>query len=190
MLAERFPGARLGEAANIAEAAAQLQTCAWDLVLLDLAMPGGSGLDLLRKMRNEPKPPVLVLSMYPEEQYAIPVLRAGGAGYVNKAAAPGELLAAIERVLGGGKHVSAYVTELLVSDLAGKNERARHELLSSRELQVLRGLASGKTVSDLARELARSAKTVSTFRSRILRKMAMKTNSELTRYAIQHGLIE
>jgi DNA-binding NarL/FixJ family response regulator len=154
-------------------------------------MPGRSGLDVLRDLRHEkPHIPVLVLSVHPEDQYAIRVLRAGASGYLPKETAPDDLIKAIRKVLEGGKYVSASLAEQLAFGLGGDNQKAPHEALSDREYQVMCLLASGKTSTQIAEELMLSVKTISTFRTRVMAKMNMKTNAEITHYAIQNNLVE
>lgn len=163
---------------------------AWDLVLLDLSMPGGEGLETLNRLRSAaPELPVLVLSMHPEDQLAARLLKAGADGYLNKEAASDELVTAIRRVLGGQKYVSPDLASRLASELGGDAGRAPHEALSDREFQVLRLLAGGRSVSDIAEELTLSPKTVSTYRSRLLEKMEMENTAQLIRYALEHDLV-
>ena len=153
-------------------------------------MPGKTGIDVLAQLKYErPKLPVLMLSMHPEEQYAVRALRAGASGYLTKESAPDELVAAIRKVSTGGKYVSASLAERLAS-LLQKAEQLPHDTLSHREYQVMCLMASGKTVSEIAKELSLSVKTISTYRSRILEKMKMKNNAELTHYAINNSLID
>lgn len=180
-----------GEASNANQALKLTREAEYDLVLLDIAMPGTSGLDLLKQLKSEkPGLPVLMLSIYPEEQYAVRTLRAGASGYLTKESAPVELIAAIRKVNNGGKYVSASLAEKLAMYLDMDSRKPVHELLSDREYQVILMIASGKTVSEIASELSLSVKTISTNRSRALNKMGMKTNAEITYYAIKHGLIE
>lgn len=163
---------------------------AFDAVVLDLSMPGQSGLDTLKQLKAEhPALPVLVLSMHAEDQYAIRVLKAGAAGYLTKESAPDELVKAIRRVAGGGKYMSPEVAESLLFHLEADTEGPLHATLSDREFQVMRLLASGKTVSEIADQLALSVKTISTYRARVLEKMNMRSNAELTHYAIKNDLI-
>lgn len=163
---------------------------AWDLVLLDLSMPGGEGLETLNRLRSAaPDLPVLVLSMHPEDKLAARLLKAGADGYLNKETASEELVAAIRRVLGGQKYVSADLASKLASDLAGEAGRPPHEALSDREFQVLCLLGRGRSVSDIAEELSLSVKTVSTYRSRLLEKMEMENTAQLIRYAMEHDLV-
>jgi len=162
----------------------------YDIIILDIAMPGLTGLDTLKLIKGRrPKTKVLILSMYPEEQYAVRAIKAGASGYITKASASEELLMAIKKVLSGGKYITASIAERLLSDLEPEPTQSLHERLSDREYQVLCLIASGKTVSEIADQLALSVKTVSTHRTHILEKMRMKTNAELTNYAIKHGLV-
>ena len=161
-----------------------------DVVVLDLSMPGPSGLDLVKQLRAEyPSLPLLVLSMHPEDQYAVRVLRAGAAGYLTKEAAERDLVQAIRRVAGGGRYLTPVLAESLLAHFDTDPGASPHASLSDREFQVLRLLASGKPVSTIGEELALSVKTVSTYRARLLQKMGMKNNAELTRYAIENGLL-
>jgi two-component system invasion response regulator UvrY len=179
-----------GEAAGPREALTLVEQGTWDVLLMDLSMPEGGGLEILRQVRaREPDLPVLVLSMYPEEQYAIPVLRAGAGGYLNKEAAPEDLVRAVRKVASGGKFISPAVAERLAAQLEAGSVGLPHEALSEREFQVLRLLASGQTVGEIAEALSLSVKTISTYRARVLEKMQMHTNAELTRYAIEHQLV-
>jgi DNA-binding NarL/FixJ family response regulator len=167
-----------------------LKTKATDLLLLDVSMPGALFLDVVRDLRaRHPNIRILVLSVHPEEQWAVRALRAGASGYLTKDHSPEQLLEAIRRVYRGGKYVSPTLAEHLAEHLDGGGQRAPHELLSDREFEVMRRLGSGLTVSQIAGELAISAKTVSTYRKRILEKMAVATNAELVRYAARYGLI-
>jgi two-component system invasion response regulator UvrY len=163
----------------------------FDVVLLDIAMPGRSGLEVLEEIRQKrPDLPVLILSMHPEEQYAVRALRTGAAGYLTKESAPEELISAIRKVSRGKKYVTASLAERLASAIESDFEKPLHETLSNREYQVLCMIASGKTVKQISEELSLSVKTISTFRCRILNKMRMKNNAELTYYAIQNGLVK
>jgi len=163
----------------------------YDVILLDISMPGKNGLEVLKELRiTNTKIPVLILSIYPEEQYAIRALKAGASGYLTKASAPEELISAIRKVSRGGKYISSSLAEKLAYELDGDAEKAPHDTLSDREYQILLMIASGKTVSDIAEEMCLSVKTVSTYRSRILDKMKMKNNAELTTYAIRNKLVE
>ncbi len=162
----------------------------YDLVLLDISMPGRSGLEVLKDLKSEkPKLPVLILSIYPEEQYAVRALRAGASGYMTKASAANELIAAIRKISAGGKYISASLAEKLAFYLDGDATRPPHETLSDREYQVMLMIASGKTVTEIADELCLSVKTISTYRTHILEKMKMKNNAEITLYAVQNKLV-
>jgi two-component system, NarL family, invasion response regulator UvrY len=178
------------EAQNGGEALALLRDTAIDVVILDLNMPGLSGIDILKRIRErQPNLPVLILSMYPEDQYALRMLKAGASGYMTKECAPTELVSAIRRVAAGKRYISATVAELMSEALSNNSDRLPHELLSDREYQVLCMIASGKPVSVIANEMVLSVKTISTYRSRILEKMQLQNNAELTHYAIRHQLV-
>ena len=190
ILADKFRRAEFGEARNAQEALTRVWREKWDVVVLDITMPGRSGLEVLREIKHgKPKLPVLVLSMHPEDQFAVRVLKSGAAGYMTKESAPEELVGAIKKVLAGGRHVSAALAEIMAAYITIDDKRPAHELLSNREFQVLRLIASGKTVSQIAKEISLSVRTVSTYRTRILEKMALKSNAELTHYAFQHQLV-
>jgi two-component system, NarL family, invasion response regulator UvrY len=162
----------------------------YDLVLLDISMPGRSGLEILKDLKSEkPKLPVLILSIYPEEQYAIRALRAGASGYMTKASAPNELILAIRKISEGGKYISASLAEKLAYYLDGDAAKPPQETLSDREYQVMLMIASGKTVTEIANELCLSVKTISTYRTHIREKMKMKNNAEITLYAVQNKLV-
>ena len=181
----------IAEAASGTETLDKLHAGSWDLLLLDIHMPERSGLDILRQVRStHPETRVLVLSGFPERQYALNVLRAGASGFLSKESASDELLKAVRTVLAGRRYVSASLAELLVSDMDSDSERAPHSKLSEREFQILCKLAAGRTVSQIAHELCISVKTVSTYRSRILEKMSLQTNADLTSYALRSGLIQ
>lgn len=179
-----------GEAANASEVLEKVRKERCDVVLLDVTMPGRGGLEALKDLRREhPKLPVLILSMHPEDQFGLRVLKAGASGYLTKDSAPDELVKAIRKVCGGGKYISESLAEQLAVHLDASEPTAPHESLSDREYQVMCLIASGKRVGDIAKELSLSVKTISTYRLRVLEKMALRTNAELTRYAIEHRLI-
>jgi len=191
IIAEEFPRATFGEARNAQEALDLVWKENWDIVVLDITMPGRSGLEVLREIKkSKPKTPVLVLSMHPENQFAVRVLKRGASGYMTKESAPQELVGAIRKVLAGGRYVSNSLAERLATDLSSDTHKPAQELLSDREFQVLRLIASGKQVSEIAKELSLSVKTISTYRTRILEKMGLKNNAELMHYAMHHQLVE
>ncbi|HET7205207.1 MAG TPA: response regulator transcription factor [Terriglobales bacterium] len=190
-LAEAYSRATFGEAKTAQETLESVVRQNWDLVILDISMPGKSGLDILDDLhRLRPKLPILLLSMHPEGQFARRALKSGAAGYLTKESVPEELKEAVRRVQAGGRYVSATLAEKLAFDLRGDADLPVHELLSDREFQVLRMLASGKTVKQIADEISLSVKTVSTYRARILLKTRLKTTAELIRYALQAGLVD
>jgi len=181
----------IGEAASGAETLQGLRDRQWDLVILDINMPDGNGIDTLRKIRLEhPNAKVLVVSGYAENQYAVNVLRAGAAGYLAKDEAPEEFLRAVHTVLAGRRFVTESLRELLLSELDEPTDRPMHTSQSQREFQVLSKLAVGQSVSEIASELAISVKTVSTYRARVLEKMHLETNADLTTYALRNGLLQ
>jgi DNA-binding NarL/FixJ family response regulator len=180
-----------GEATNGQEALDKVRAEVWDVVVLDLSMPDRSGLDVLKQLRSErPNLPVLVLSMYAEDQYAMRVLKAGASGYLTKDSAAEELVKAVRKVVSGGRYVSPFLAEKLAFEIGRDLSKLPHETLSDREFQVLRLIAAGKSVKEIAAELYLSAKTVSTYRVRLLQKMNLTTNAELIHYAIQNRLID
>jgi two-component system invasion response regulator UvrY len=191
LLAESFPECEVVEAATGEEAVRTVAEGSWDLVVLDLAMPGRGGLDALKGIRNHwPRLPVLVLSAHAEDQYALRALRAGASGYVSKQSASDELVLAARKLLEGEQYVSASLAEHLASAVGSAPERPPHEALSDREMQVFRMLASGKSVKEIGAELGLSDKTISTYRARILEKMDLRSNAELMRYALRTGLVD
>jgi DNA-binding NarL/FixJ family response regulator len=180
----------VAEAATGQELLVQLEHRDCDVILLDIGMPGRDGLDALSDIRRKsPKLPVLILSVYPEDQFGPRVLKSGASGYMNKETACEQLVQAIRKISTGGKYISPTLAEKIASDLAADNHLPPHEKLSDREYQVMRKIASGKTVGEIARELCLSEKTISTHRTRILEKMEMKTNAQLTYYAVHHDLV-
>jgi two-component system, NarL family, invasion response regulator UvrY len=181
----------VGEARDGNEALEFTRRHACDVVVLDVSMPGPSGLEVLKDLKRErPKLPVLVLSIHPEDQLAIRVLKAGGAGYMTKETVPEELVKAVRRVVAGGRYVSSRLAEKMAIALQTDSDQPRHETLSDREYEVMCLIASGKSVSEIAAQLALSVKTISTYRSRILEKMELPNNAALTHYAIQNRLVE
>ena len=191
ILSEALPGVRFIEAGTGDEVIGQLAKSQIGLAVLDINMPGRSGLDVLKDIKlSHPRLPVIILSVQPEEQYAVRCLRAGAAAYVNKDSAAEELALAARKILAGGRYVSAALAEKLVSLIDEPAEGPSHEQLSDRELEVMTMIASGVSLTEIAERLHVSVKTVSSYRARVLEKMQMKSNADLTRYALQHRLIE
>jgi len=190
ILLETYPSAFIEQVGDADTLFQKSNDGGWDIIISDLMMPGRSVLEALQQIRQyNPQVPVLILSIYPEEQYATRVFKAGAAGYINKDAAPTELVKAVQRILQGRKYITAVIAEKLASDLSIDREKAPHELLSDREFHVMKLLAGGKTISDIASQLSLSPTTISTYRSRIMEKMKMKANTELARYALENRLI-
>jgi DNA-binding NarL/FixJ family response regulator len=191
VLADEFPEVRVGEAGNSQGALELITTQEWDIVLLDINIPGRSGLEVLEEVKRlQPGTPVIILSAYPEEEFAIRSLKLGASGYLNKSRASDEVLAAVKKALAGGKYITASLAEKLASFLGGEIEHTLHESLSSRELQVLRMIAKGHAIKEIAADLALSERTVGTYRTRISKKMGLGTNVELARYALKNGLVD
>jgi two-component system invasion response regulator UvrY len=190
ILNEAFQDGEFGEVGNLHELRELISGDKWDILVLDLAMPDGNGLEILKQIgKDYPKLPVLVMSIYPEDQYALRTIRAGAKGYLNKESAPEELVLAIQKILSGGEYISTSVADELVKYARHTDDQPPHKSLSDREYQVLCLIAAGKEIKDIANELSLSSKTISTYRTRILLKMNMKSNAELTHYAIQNGLV-
>ncbi len=190
ILLEGFPGATIEEVSDAEDLVKLVIKESWDVVISDLSMPGRSGLDALQQIKQiKPTLPVLILSIHPEDQYAIRVLKAGASGYLSKGMAPDELVNAVQKVMMGKKYITAAVAEKLTSIFDDDKNKAPHELLSDREFSVLKLLASGKSVSEIAESLFLSVTTVSTYRARIISKMNLKNNAELTLYAIENKLL-
>jgi DNA-binding NarL/FixJ family response regulator len=180
-----------GEASNGQEVLEEALKKEFDVVVLDISMPGRSGLEVLKQLKRErPELSVLILSMHPEEHYAVRVLKAGASGYLTKESVPDELIKAIRRISTGRKYVSSTLAEKLAFDLENRAEKILHEKLSDREYEVMCMIGSGKTLKEIAEALCLSVKTISTYRSRILEKMKMKNNAELIHYAIKHNLVD
>ena len=191
ILTTRLGNVAVSEAKDAGEAINLLIQQDWDLVLLDINMPGRSGLEVLEESKRlQPKTPVLMLTSYPEEQFALRAFKLGASGYITKQSVSDELITAVHRVLAGGKYVTASLAERLASCVGETREPAPHEALSHRELQVLRLIAVGKSMKDIAAELALSEKTVATYRTRMSEKAGLKTNVEIARYALKQGLVE
>jgi len=190
ILADEYKTLEVGEAQCAQEALRLVRELEWGIIVLDISLPDLNGIEVLKEIRRLcPKLPVLILTSYPEEQYAIRMLKAGARGYLTKESAPQHLIAAIRKVMRGGCYVSPSLAEVLALSLTGEPGRPPHEQLSDREYQVLCLIASGKTVSEIAAELALSVKTISTYRARVLEKTRMKSNAELTHYAISNKLV-
>jgi DNA-binding NarL/FixJ family response regulator len=191
VLAAEHDEVEFGEASTINEALKLARQQNWDVAVLDLSLGSRSGLELLKTLKEiHPNLPVLVLSMHSEEQFARPAFKAGASGYLTKDSPRSELVKAINKVINGGKYISPALAENLITDLERGTDRPPHESLSSREFEVLRLIASGRTVTEIANLLSLSDRTISTYRTRLLEKMGMKTNAELTYYGIKNGLVE
>ena len=181
----------VGDVGNVADLFKQLERLAVNIVLLDITMPGESGLDALKELRQKyPHIPVLILSFHPEHRFAVRALKAGASGYITKQSATEELVQAVRKIVGGGKYVSAALAEELATELDKGSGKQPHETLSDREFQVMRLIAAGKKSSEIAEELSVTTSTINTYRMRIFEKMQMQSNVELARYALEHGLIE
>jgi two-component system invasion response regulator UvrY len=191
ILADEFPKSEAGEAESSRAALELVATQEWDIVLLDINIPGRSGLEMLVEMKRlRPNTPVLVLSAYPEEEFAIRSLKLGASGYLNKSLSSDEVVIAVKKAMAGGKYVTAALAEKLAASLGSGIQHSPHESLSGRELQILQMIAEGSTIKEIAVELALSEKTVGTYRSRISKKMGLMTNVELARYALKHRLVD
>lgn len=191
ILAEALPGTDFSEAGNGDEVLSQLAKSKIGLLVLDISMPGRSGMDVLRDVKQTyPRLPVIILSVHPEDQYAVRCLRAGAAAYINKESATEELAIATKKILSGGRYISPSLAEKLIANLDEPVDRPAHELLSDREHEVMRMIAAGVPLTDIGDSLHVSVKTVSTYRARIMEKMQMKSNAELTRYALTQGLLD
>ncbi|HEY1007940.1 MAG TPA: response regulator transcription factor [Sphingobacteriaceae bacterium] len=190
ILETKFQNLEFGEAVNSAEALHKLKLAPWDILILDIEVPGRSGFEVLKQIKSERiKTPVLVFSFHKEDQIAIRALKSGAAGYLSKDAADTELVDAIEQILAGKKYISVSVAQQLAAQLDSPMDQDPHDALSDREYQTLLLIASGRTVSEISAELSLSISTISTYRARILEKMGMKTNAELTSYAIRRNLV-
>lgn len=182
---------QLGECGSAYELIEHVRRSQWDVVILDVSMPGSSGTETLKQLKKErPSLPVIVLSMHPEDQYGVRMFKAGAAGYLNKASAPEELVRAIKKVVAGGQYVSEALGEKLAVNLKTDSQKSAHEVLSDQEYEVLRLIASGNTVSEIAETLHLSVKTVGAYRARLLERMQLKNDAELTRYAVMHSLTD
>ena len=189
IIADEIPGAKFGEAGDAAQALALLHKQRWDVLVLDVNMPGRGGLEVLAEVRREfPLLPVLVLSSVAEDQIGLRVIKEGASGYLNKQTAPERLVEAVQTVLQGGRFISPSLAGRLAAEFQRTGGRSRHELLSARELEVFKLTAAGRSVKEIAAELSLSAKTISTFRSRVFEKLGLRNDVELARYAQEHGL--
>jgi two-component system, NarL family, invasion response regulator UvrY len=190
LLRRSFPAASFGEARNSIEAVEAVASETWDVVLLDLSIPGQSGIEVLKSIRTvQPATKVLVITMHPEDQYAVRVLRAGACGYLNKESASEEVVQAVKKVVAGGRYVSATMAESLAAGINMPAQKAPHETLSAREFEVFCALAKGATLTEIASQLQLSVKTISTYRARIMNKTDLKTNAAMVRYALKEGLV-
>jgi len=190
-LTSSFPNVEFGEAANAVEVLRQINQAPWNLVILDINMPGRSGMDVLKEIKaNHPSVPVIIFSMYPEDQFAIRAMRAGASAYLTKDISSKELEKAIREILNGERYFTPSIAALMTHELQDSNNKHSHEQLSDREHQVFLLIASGQNVSTIARKLSLSVKTISVYRSIILKKMNLKNNAEITHYAFKHNLVE
>lgn len=186
---EQGSGIEVDEAENGQEVIEKVQTTTYDVLVLDISMPGRNGLDILQEVRHSnPKLPVLILSMHPEEQYAIRMLKSGASGYLTKDCAPDQLVPALQKIARGGKYVSDTLAERLLFDLTGESNQQPHEILSDREYSVLLLIGQGKTPTEIAEQMVLSVKTVSTYRTRILEKLNLQSTAELIRYVVENNL--
>ena len=191
LLDEHFKDVEVGEAADATEGLEAVARMPWDLVILDISMPGRNGLELIQDIKlRRPGMPILVISSHAERDYALRALKLGAAGYVSKQSAADSLVTAVQRVMSGGRYISSALAEHLAGTISREGVGSSHETLSNRELLVLRMIASGKTIKEISAELALSVKTVATYRSRISEKMGLSTNVEFARYALRHGLVD
>ena len=190
ILLDEFPTSVIEDVADAEELIKKVMHAQWDVVISDLSMPGRSGLDALQQIKlSYPELPVLILSIHPEEQYALRALKSGASGYLSKDAAPDELVKAVKKVMLGKKYISQAIAEKLANSFSSESLLSPHENLSDREFDVMKLLANGQSVSEIAERLSLSVTTVSTYRARVMVKMHLKSNSDLTRYAIEYKLI-
>jgi len=190
-LSVNFPDAVFVEAANAVEVLRLIYDSKWDLVILDISMPGRNGLEVLKEIKvNHPEIPVIIFSMYPEDQFAVRAIKTGASAYLTKDISANEFSDAIKKILNGGTYITPKIAELIISGLRNDNVSPSHKTLSDREYEVFLFIASGMNVSSIARELNLSVKSISVYRSNILKKMILKNNSEITHYAFKHNLVE
>jgi len=191
LLEDGYPGCQCGEAGHGAEALQAVYEAEWDLAILDVNMPGRSGLEILAEIKKvKPALPVLILSMYSESEYALRALKAGASGYIQKSAVTDELLDAVAKALAGGRYITPTQAEMLAADICHDGEKAAHAGLSDRELEVMRLIANGMSAKDISARLGLSVKTVFTYRSRMLAKLSLDNDVDVARYAIKHGLVD
>jgi two-component system, NarL family, invasion response regulator UvrY len=190
LLADEFPSVVIEEATNGEELIRKTKSGSWDVVICDISMPGRNGLEIIKEIKEEyPQLPVVVLTMHPEEQYALRALRVGASAYITKDSAPQELIQALRMVAMGKRYITASLAERMADLLVNDSPRPQHELLSDREFVVFKMIASGMAVSEIAGQLSLSVNTISTYRARILDKMKLRHNADLMQYAIQHKLV-
>ncbi|MBL7858447.1 MAG: response regulator transcription factor [Cyclobacteriaceae bacterium] len=190
LIHEAYPDAVIAEVENSHGVLEQVNKQSWNIILMDISMPGRNGVETLKQIRaNGVQTPILMLSAHPEDQYALRVLKAGASGFLNKESAVDELLIAISKVMAGKKYISATVADILAEAHTDTGNKPAHELLSDREMQVLQLIGSGRTVSEIGEQLSLSVNTISTYRARLLEKLSLKNNAELIRYAVDHGLV-
>lgn len=191
MLADDFPGVSFGEASNAAEVFEAATDGTWDLVILDVHMPGRGGIEVLADIKKQcPRLPVLVLSMYPESEYAVRALKAGASGYLNKGSVTRELIEAVKKILGGGRYITPELGEMLAADIGRGKGGQPHQNLSDREYEVMKLIATGSSVKVIAAKLSLSEKTVFTYRSRLLEKLGLESDVDIARYALRHHLVD
>jgi DNA-binding NarL/FixJ family response regulator len=190
-LSDEFPGVMFGEAANAAETFELAVSDCWDLLILDVHMPGRSGIEILVDVKKaQPRLPVLVLSMYPETEYAVRAFKAGAVGYIHKSSVTGELIDATKKALSGGRYITPGLAELLATELGNHSSSLPHRKLSDREFEIMKLLATGHTVKGIASMLSLSEKTIFTYRSRVLEKLKLEGDVDIARYALRHHLVE
>ncbi len=190
IITDEFPSAEITEVGDVESLIVQVIKADWNVIICDISMPGRSGVEALEQIKQiKPDIPVLMLSMHSEDQYAMRVLKAGASGFLNKSSVHEELVKAIHMVRLGRRYITSSIAERMAESLSGQNGKRPHEILSNREFEILKMIASGRSISEIADQLSLSPTTVSTYRSRILEKMSLKSNADITRYALENGLI-
>jgi DNA-binding NarL/FixJ family response regulator len=190
ILAEAYPHAKIEEVGDAVDLLKKVSKEVWTVIITDITMPGRSGIEIIKEIKDlQPKTPVLVLSVHAAEEYAVRAIKAGAAGYLTKESAPEELVKALESLLRGKRYLTSEIAELLADSYGDNFDKAPHENLSNREFEVMKLLAAGKSISEMAETLSLSVNTISTYRARILEKMHMHTNTDIIKYAIQHNLV-